>query len=298
MSFEGVSGNRAAYPTYNGGRTVFDVTGVLNPGEPIAHKNAAEQVVGHSLNMTAQQMLAHKVDKTMWHRQGKAMGETASPRGYSQLLSLKNDQVKLSEVTPDKFRKAVSNNFSEAGKDLKAGNVGPQTFAKETLYQRNAQPVKDLFTGKSGANLGTNLLTTAGLGLVGFDVLKNTRDTYKDAKAREDGSFGSKVDTAQATAGAFGKYTARNAATWEAAGFGAAIGSRAIPITFKGVGLGGVLGGAIAGVAAQKVMNKVLKTGDKDPVQQRKARQKVEKNSQGSEPPPDHQRVEALPNSL
>lgn len=275
MSLDGL--NSQAYQTFQhvGGRP-----SLLNVGDgaSLAHKNATEQWAGSALNLGAQQAAAHKLDKVVTKGTGSPMPGQAG-LSYSNIANLGTEQVRASQFSWEKMKQTVSKNISGFGKDLKAGNISPKTYFQETLWRRNVEPVKNLFTGNSTKTLGQGLINTGGAALVGYDVLKNTTATYKDAKAREDGSFSGKLNTAKETTVAFGKYGARDATSWEAASVGGAIGKAVMPISIKGVPIGGVLFGALGGVLGQKTMNHVLKTGDLDPVQQRKAIAKAEKKA-------------------
>lgn len=248
-------------------------------GKQLAHKNAAEQWAVSALNLGAQQAAAHKVDKVVSSRTGQQMQDPMG-RSYSQIMNLGTDQVHASQFSWEKMKQTATKNFSNFGQDLKAGNFSPKAYVQETLLKRNFQPVKNLFNGNATQATGQGLVNTAGGALVGYDLIKNTRDTYKDAKTKEDGSFGSKLNTAKETSVAFGKYSLRDGTSWEAASIGGAIGKALMPVSIKGVPVGGVLFGAMGGVAAQKGMNQVLKTGDQDPVQQRKAIAKAEKKAE------------------
>lgn len=274
MGLDGISSQ--VYQNYQqtGGRPAL--LPLVDTGKQLAHKNAAEQWAGTAANLTAQQALAHRLDRTTSSKSGQAIAEPIG-RSYSQVLNLGTEQIKADQVSWNQVKQTAARNFSSFGQDIRAGNFSPKTYFNETLVQRNVQPVKNLFNGVS---TGQGWVNAAGGALVGYDVLKNTRDTYKDAKAREDGSLSGELNTAKETATAFGKYTLRDGASWEAAGIGGAIGKALIPVNFKGVPVGGVLFGALGAVSAQKGMNHVLNTGDNDPVQQRKALAKAEKKAE------------------
>ncbi len=285
MGVEGISGQAyQAYQQVGGKPALLDVSGALSSGKALTHRNAVEQWAGSAVNMGAQQAAAHKIDKVAASRfkLGSAgeKGATA-PRGYAHWLGLGSTQVQSGQWNWKAFKQTTSANLSRFGEGLKAGHFSPKAYARETLGQRNFQPVKNLFTGNvgstAGSSVGQGVLATAGLGLASFDVLKNTHDTHKDATARQ--AKGEKVNITQESLSAMGKYGLRDAVSWETAGAGFAVGKAVMPLSVKGIPVGGILFGSMGGVTAQKGMNVLLKTGDKDPVQQRKALEKAQKKS-------------------
>jgi hypothetical protein len=279
MSLQGF--NSQTYQHTGGKPVVLDVSGVLSSGKSLAKKNAAEQWAGSTVNMAVQQAAAHKIDKVAINhlKMSPAAVDSSVPRGYSHWLGLGTEQVKGSQLSWNNIKQTASANVSQFGKAIRAGEFSPSAYARETLVQRNFQPVQNLLTGNAGAAMGQSVLATAGVALAGFDVMKNTSDTYKDAKARE--ANGEQVNKTGETLAAMGKYTLRDAVSWEVAGAGFSVGKAVMPLSVKGVPVGGVLFGAMGGVVAQKGMNTLLKTGDKDPVQQRKALENAQKESLG-----------------
>jgi hypothetical protein len=274
MGLEGF--NSQTYQHAGGKPVTVDVSRVVSSGKSLKHRNAAEQWAVSSVNTAVQQAAAHKIDKmAVNHLKPNPVGVNSSvPRGYSHWLSLGTEQVKEGQFSWKTFRQTAAANVSQFGKGLQAGEFSPTAYARETLGQRNFEPVKNLLTSNAGSSLGQSVLSTVGVGLAGYDVMKNTRDTYKDAKARE--AQGEQVNKTQETLTALGKYTLRDAVSWEVAGAGFAVGKAVMPISIKGVPVGGIMFGAMGGVASQKGMNSLLKTGDKDPVQQRKALEKAQ----------------------
>lgn len=277
MGLEGL--NSQTYQHVGGKPVVLDISGATSSGKSLANRNAAQQWAGSSVNMAVQQATANKIDKmAASHLKLNPVDvQSSAPRGYSHWLSLGTEQVKDGQLSWNRIKQTASANVSQFGKGLKAGEFSPKTYARETLGQRNFEPIKNLLTGNAGSSVGQGLLSTVGVGLAGYDVMKNTRDTYKDAKARE--VNGEQVNKTQESVTALGKYTLRDAVSWEVAGAGFAVGKAVMPISIKGVPVGGIMFGAMGGVASQRGMNSLLKTGDKDPVQQRKALEKAQKES-------------------
>ncbi|WP_303673426.1 hypothetical protein [Vampirovibrio chlorellavorus] len=263
MVLDGLSGQ--SYQHAGGLPTVMDVGNVVSPPKPGQNKSATETWALSVGNLAVHQGLAHKIDKL-----SAASGSTSAsppPRSYAHWLGLGTEQIKASELSWNRLGQTVSGNLSGKGVPAASTGFSAKTFAKETLVDRNFKPVKNLVTGQSAGNRGQGLLNTTGLGLVGLDVFRHSRDAYKDAKAQGDGALGAAAATATAT----GKYTLRSAVSWEAAGLGFSLGKALAPISIKGIPVGGVLAGALTGMLGQKTADKVLKTGDQDPVQQRKA---------------------------
>jgi hypothetical protein len=195
------------------------------------------------------------------------------PSTYSELFHLGREQVPLQKLSPSTYAQTVERNVKPFRDAIQSKNIGdffkgvtPQSYLKDTVIDRNIRPIKDLVTNNPNKQVGTGIFQTAALGLMGYDVLKHTADAYKHAKAQEDGTLKSKLNTYKEATKAFGKYTVRDGASWESAGVGAAIGRALIPIALGGVSLGGIAVGAAVGLGAQKVLNHVLKTGEQDPI--------------------------------
>lgn len=264
MVLDGLSGQ--SYQYAGGLPTVMDVGNVVSPPKPGQNKSGTETWALSAANLAVHQGLAHKIDKLSAAASGSRTA-LPPPRSYAHWLGLGTEQIKASELSWNRLGQTVSGNLSGKGLPAAGPDFSAKTFAKETLLDRNFKPVKDLVSGQSTGNRGQGLLNTTGLGLVGLDVFRHSRDAYKDAKAQGDGALGAATATATAT----GKYTLRSAVSWEAAGLGFSLGKTLAPISIKGVPVGGVLAGALTGMLGQKAADKVLKTGDHDPVQQRKA---------------------------
>lgn len=201
------------------------------------------------------------------------------PTTYSDLMHLGREQLPLQNVSTSTFTQTVQENLKPFKKAIQSKNTGnffdgvtAKSYVKDTVIERNIRPIKDLVTNSPDKQVGTGIFQTAALGLIGYDVLKHTSDAYKHAKAQENGSLKSKLNTYKEATVAFGKYTFRDGASWEAAGAGAAIGRALIPIALGPVSLGGIAVGAMVGLAAQKAMNHVLKTGEQDPIHQEKTK--------------------------
>jgi hypothetical protein len=194
---------------------------------------------------------------------------------YSDIFHLGTQQVPVHKFSMDRLHSTVKSNLSTFTEAVKPKNMGSffkdtsvKNYFQKTVVQGNFKPAKDLLTNSPDKEIGTGLFRTAAVGLMGYDVVKHTQTAYKQAKAQEDGSIKSKVHTATETVKALGKYTLRDGTSWEAAGAGGAIGKALIPVALGGISMGGILVGALVGVATEKLLDKALKTGEHDPVKQ------------------------------
>lgn len=272
----------------------FDFTGRASSSSLAGNKSFLHQWSNKAAIWGSQDVAANFVNK-----QGKSLGNIPVTRNfiekyginnitqaadgakqlhsYSDILHLKNNKIAMKDLSWSKYAETVKGNtrgFMTAIKPTEVKGFFYDTTAKkymkETLIKGNTQPVKELFSNNPNKEIGSGLFRLGAGVLTGYDVLKHTRDAYRTAKAQEDGSFKSRLHTYKETGVAFTKYVIRDAATWEAAGFGAAIGRAVIPLALGGLPIGGIAIGALVGLAAQRVLDSALKTGSKDPVQQQK----------------------------
>jgi hypothetical protein len=247
----------------------------------------ANTSIGKQIN-DAQRFMYKKLD--IEPGQTPTVEKAAGPKTYSNLLKLENRQIPAGELTWSKYTQTVRSNLSPFREAIKPKNIGnffkdvtPKSYFKETVIENNIKPIKDLVTNSPNKQVGTGLFQTAAIGLMGYDVVKHTYDAYQNAKAKEDGSFKSKLNTYKEAAVAMGKYTFRDGATWEAAGVGAAIGRAVLPLALGPVSLGGIAVGALVGLAAQKALDSAMKTGDKDPAEKETAQRKQKAEQEKSQ---------------
>lgn len=193
---------------------------------------------------------------------------------YSELLHLGNEQTPVNKLSWNRLSDNVQSNLKNFKEWIKPNNIkdffahtSTSGYLKNTVYRGNIQPIKDMGTAakRTDGDVGTGVFKTLGMSLLGFDVVRHGYDAYKNAKSQEDGSLKSKWHTAAATVKETGKYAARDGTSWEFAGIGAAIGKAILPVAIGGVSLGGIAAGALLGLLAEKGMDKLLHTGDKDP---------------------------------
>jgi hypothetical protein len=253
----------------------------------VNHATRADSSAGKALSQ-AQKRLYEKLNINV--DQAASLEVKPPPKNYSDLFHLGRDQIPVGEVSWSKYTQAVNNNLKPFKDAIQSKNVGhffknvtPKGYLKETVVESNIRPIKDLVTNSPNKQIGTGVFQTAAIGLMGYDVVKHGYDAYQNAKAKEDGSFKSKLNTYKETAVALGKYTFRDGATWEAAGVGAAIGRAVLPLALGPVSLGGIAVGALVGLAAQKGLDYAMKTGDKDPAEKETALRKQKAEQEKSQ---------------
>lgn len=203
------------------------------------------------------------------HAESLASGTAKS---YSEIFRLGETNIPANALSWNQYQETVKNNFREFGRKARPTefkgffkDLSPGGYVKNTLIGYNFQPFRDVLRNHPEAEVGTTLFRAATFGFMGWDVLKHAREAYQTSKMQEDGTLRSRMRTWRDTGVAFGKYAFRDIASWEAASVGAAIGKAAIPVALGGVSMGGVAVGALAGLAAQKGLNAVLKTGEHAP---------------------------------
>ncbi|MCE3235345.1 MAG: hypothetical protein K0Q50_1525 [Vampirovibrio sp.] len=239
----------------------------------------------------AQQSKVELVNKSLGNQ---SHSSTVKPvaTSYSELFHLKSENFAPKEFNWSNYTETVNRNLAtfkqniqtDGGKHFFKG-VSPKGYVKNTVIENNIKPFRDVWNNAPDKQIGTAAIRAGAMGLMGFDVLKHTHDAYKLAKAKEDGSIRSKLHTLKETTTAFGKYSVRDGATWEAAGIGAAIGKAVIPVALGGVSLGGIAAGALVGLGVQRMLDKTLKTGSKDPVQIARQKQKEQQKAADQDNP-------------
>lgn len=190
-------------------------------------------------------------------------------RTYGELFHLGN--AKASPFNWQNYTATVKTNFegftkrvADAAKGRQSffNGITPKTFLKETVWEANARAIREIPGAKTWGERMPGLSRLFGVGMLGFNVLKSTKETYDIAKAQEDGSLSSKARTLGLTAKTFAQKTLKNVVAWEVAGAAAAFGhALALP------GLGGILApiaiGALAGAGAIMLLNKLIKEPEK-----------------------------------
>lgn len=189
-------------------------------------------------------------------------GKRSRTLGYDQILKLKNSHIKWRALSWKSFKDTVFKNTYEFRQAIKPGQarsffteISPKAYAKETLWQGNIHPLKELLSG-SRQNLFKNLTYSAGMGLIGYELIKTGFKQYKHWKNKEDGSISSKWHTAYKTGKAVCQKALQSLASWEAAGVGMAIGRALLPI--GSIPVGGILVGALFATIAYKAIGKLF----------------------------------------
>jgi hypothetical protein len=182
--------------------------------------------------------------------------------GYGSVLKLNTDHIPWKELSWDRFQNQVKSNTYEFRQAIQGRNNEPffsgislKDFRNGVLWKRNIEPIQALFSG-SRQNLFMNLGYTAGVGLVGFNILKTTQKAYQNSKTQEDGTFRSQLNTYYQTVKAFGQKTIQSAGSWIAADIGMTIGRALIPI--GAFPLGGIIMGAFTATLAAKGIGKLF----------------------------------------
>ncbi len=179
--------------------------------------------------------------------------------GYKEIFQLADQPVAWRDLSVKNYKQQVRLNWDDFLEKARAGGfrgvfegMTPSRYLKETVWGENIRPVKELFN--TPINRFSNLAATAGLGLMGWHVLRNTANVYCAAQTQEDGTTDSKLKTWDATATAFIGQAFKNLLCWEAASAGLAIGKALIPIGVFPIG--GILVGALAATAMYTLLNR------------------------------------------
>lgn len=257
----------------------------------VNHATSPNGKAGQAVTTAPEKAAAEQLSKKFGNHT-VASGAKPTAVSYSEMFKLDSKHFSPKEFTWSKYKQTVNENLQAAKHSLKTDGakgffqgVTPKSYFKNTVIENNIKPFRDVVNNSPDKQVGTAAIRAGAMGLMGFDVLKHTNDAYKMAKAKEDGSIGSKLHTLKETSTAFGKYVVRDGGTWEAAGIGAAIGKAVIPMALGGVSLGGIAAGALVGLAAQRMLDKTLKTGSRDPVQQAKQKEKLRKQTMEKQNP-------------
>jgi hypothetical protein len=188
---------------------------------------------------------------------------SARALSYGSIFKLSDQHIPWQELSWENYRGQVKANFSDLRDALKPTNrhlffqgVSLKSYLKEVLWEGNIKPIKDLCRGGEGLKLGSSLAGVAGLGLLGWGIIVSSRQAYQNAKAKEDGTSGSKWNTLAATVGAFVSKSVKSLISWEAAGLGFAFGKALIPI--GAFPIGGILVGALVAALVYSQLNKLL----------------------------------------
>ena len=189
-------------------------------------------------------------------------GKNTEALNYSSILKLKADYVSWRDLSSKTFSETVKKNTKPFRNHIKAASIKDffqdvtgKAYVKETLWENNVKPFKELLSG-SHRNLCMNLGYTVGVGLSGASVVKAGIQHGSYWKAQEDGSFSSRCQTVYET----GKATCQKAiqafASWEAASSGMAFGRALLPV--GAIPIGGILVGGLFATAVYKAVGKLF----------------------------------------
>lgn len=218
-------------------------------------------------NWSTRTALADMADNTIFRKKSMekaaAAGLHGSPWSYSGLLQLGDEAVQINKFSVGGFTNAVRNNIAPLRQSLSQGNgvlrpgVSVGGWLKNTVVGENIKPIQDLVKNGKEARIGSALGRIVGLGYIGTTIVKEGKAAYEQAKAQEDGSFGSRLRTFASTGFAMAKQAVKSAASWEVGGLGFAIGKALLPVAIGGLPVGGILVGALAGALAHGLLEKV-----------------------------------------
>ncbi len=223
---------------------------------------------------------------------GFGVAESKSLLTYQHLFRLKDKTVGWQELSCSGYQKTVQENFSRFVKALKPGNihnffegVSLKSYLKEVVLEGNIKPWKDLWNRVPGTFIGSALASIAGMGLMGLGILQSTHQAYRNAKAREDGSWQSSMQTFLVAGQAFLAKTIKSLVCWEVAGMGFAFGKALLCVGAFPVG--GILLGALLGVLACRGLEHWLP----EPSKSAKELPALERTPQFSLPPAEPHRL-------
>lgn len=216
-------------------------------------------------------------------------------QNYSYLLNLGDKEIQLKDFNWKAFKEKVKGNtalynktgIKQVGQDI--GKIftreGFKGYLRNTVWETNVKPIRELFSNSQEKAIGSGIFRVAAFSVIGWDILKHTRDAYRHAKSKEDGTLSGRLRTWSNTGLAFMKYAMRGLVSWEVAGIGLAIGRAILPIALGPISLGGILVGGLFGALAQKGLDKILKTGSQDPAAQALKKETPKQNQAGKTNP-------------
>lgn len=188
--------------------------------------------------------------------------------GYSDILKARTNYVSWKDLSWDNFWRQVKRNTADLRKGLSSPHrkdffkgVHLRDYARYTLWEENVRPFKTLFSTNWQTNLFSNLAYTAGVGMMGYGIFDSSRQAYKNAKAKEDGSWQSRVETWKETGEAFLGKLAKSFVSWECANKGLTLGRMLIPI--GAFPIGGIVVGALMGTVAYSLLDKLFPEPEK-----------------------------------
>lgn len=189
-------------------------------------------------------------------------GQDTGPLTYSSILKLHSDSVSWKNLSWKSFKDTVNKNTEPFRNQVRGASIKDffqdvrgKAYLKETLWEGNIKPFKELLSG-SKQNLCMNLGYTAGVGFSGASVVKTGVQHYRHWHEKEDGSFSSRCQTAYETLKATSQKAIQAFASWEAASVGMTVGRALLPI--GSIPIGGILIGALFATTVYKAVGNLF----------------------------------------
>lgn len=212
---------------------------------------------------------------------GRVITTAHTPLTYAELFHLGKKTIPFGQITWNSYKNTVRQNFSDLRTAVHPNRirhffagVTPKRFLKETVYENNAQPIKNLFSKSADKQIGSGIFRIGAFAMMGLDTFKKARKTYLEAKAKENGSLADKLNTWKETGLTFLKYAFRFTLSWEIGGLAFAFGRALLPITAWGIPFGGILIGALVGAIVQThLLDPLLGTTSKKDEKSKKPKQ-------------------------
>jgi hypothetical protein len=203
------------------------------------------------------------VNLNLWDSMGLEATPPAKLMTYGSILRLGDQPLAWKDLSWENYTKRVKSNCSGLLDALRPEDrrflfqgVTLQSYLREVVWEGNLKPFKDLMAGGSGLKLGSSLAGMAGLGLLGWGILRNTYHAYQNAKTKKDGTPRSQWRTWWTTGTSFVAQTIKSLVAWEVAGLGFTVGKALLPLgTFP---LGGILVGALLASVAYRLLSKAF----------------------------------------
>lgn len=222
---------------------------------PTRSHEAAQQMGANSGTGIVKNFVSEVGDQLMRNSTATQEARVLTPgsgyRDYSQLFGLKEGEglrANQAALSPSGIRDSIQRE-----------KLTPGSYLKRVVWGANVQDIKNI-----RSETGTALGRIAGVGLLGFDIAKNTKTGYQAAQAKhDDGTTMGKVKTYADTAKTFAVEAAKGAVIWEVGSLAFHVGKSLLPLTPIGkfalpaLPIAGVLIGAAAATVASRGLDKL-----------------------------------------
>ncbi len=194
----------------------------------------------------------------------KPLTDTAKTLDYANVFRLGRETIPISQFNWQRFSNTAKDNYQKLLAGITSNqkffrHVTAHSFVEKTVWGNNVNPIKELFSNKADKKIGSGIFRLFAFGILATDILKNTEQAYQKAKAKEDGSLGSKLHTWKETVLTGAKFTLRNLLSWEIGSVAFAFGRALLPVAIGGIPVLGIAVGALGSLLAQElVLDKVL----------------------------------------